>query len=415
MIYQRSAYDEAVVSGLYEKATGLTGKYDNVRRLWEDEVIRLFLQPFLEGLVDRKRESGEGLRILDMGCGSGDGYELLMGVKRGDKGLSTHANAAIEPGMLEFYKGVDLNAGLVAQAKAIHGRRPNVDFIECDFNELDIEDDEPYDLYFASYGTPSHNGHQRNAKLLAKLAQHGRGGSIIVVDWLGRYSYEWQALWNSDLGQEQWMDYAISYIYNEDERKNRELSVLNLTLLSPQEVLGIIENARQQSGVEIRLKRLFDRSLLVGRHIDTRDYNPYAQPVRQRVNSLFEPNIRTDLEGLVVNYVPKDGFPEANEFYTTFHSSWNALVECVIALLRYYDRANSYPRPEIEQHHPRCVRTAMAEMQRLIATTHRSGMGDVRANIIEPGLGHALRGLEMSLQQGVGCGHGLVAVLELWK
>jgi len=40
-------------------------------------------------------------------------------------------------------------------------------------------------------------------------------------------------------------------------------------------------------------------------------------------------------------------------------------------------------------------------------------MGDVRANIIEPHLGYALRELEMSLQRGMGCGHGLVAILEV--
>ncbi|MFQ5987910.1 MAG: class I SAM-dependent methyltransferase, partial [Dehalococcoidia bacterium] len=143
--------------------------------------------------------------------------------------------------------------------------------------------------------------------------------------------------------------------------------------------------------------------------------NPHAQPLRQRVNSLFEHNIRTDLEGLLLNYVPKDGFPAVNEFYAMFQSSWNALVGYVIALLGHYDAARASPRSEIEGHHPRALRMAMAEMRRLIAAVHRSEMGDVRANIIEPGLGYALRELEMSLQRGMGCGHGLVAILELEK
>ena len=211
------------------------------------------------------------------------------------------------------------------------------------------------------------------------------------------------------------MDYLISYIYTEEERKHRELSRLTLALLSHQEVLAIIASARRQSKIKIRLRRLFDRSVLVGRHIDTRDYNPHAQPLRQRVNSLFEPNIRTDLEGLVANYVPKDGFPAVNDFYTMFQSSWNTLVGYVIALLRHFDSAKASPRPEIERHHPRALRIAMAEMRRLIAAVYRSGIGDARANIIEPNLGYALRKLEMSLQRGIGCGHGLVAILELEK
>lgn len=415
MTYQKAAYDEAIKTGQYEKFTGLTGKYDNVRRLWEDEVMRLFLQPHLQRLADRKKQQGTGLRILDLGCGSGDGYELLIGVKRGDTGLASHSNIAIEPGLLESYKGIDLNPGLIAQANAIYGHNHNMAFVESDFNKLDLEADEPYDLYSASYGTLSHNGHEHNARLLAKLAQHGRNGSIIVADWLGRYSYEWQTLWSNNLSREQWMDYLISYIYTEEERKHRELSRLTLALLSHQEVLDIIASARRQSKVKIRLRRLFDRSVLVGRHIDTRDYNPHAQPLRQRVNSLFEPNIRTDLEGLVVNYVPKDGFPAVNDFYTMFQSSWNTLVGYVIALLRHFDSAKASPRPETERHHPRALRAAMAEMRRLIAAVYRSGIGDARANIIEPNLGYALRKLEMSLQRGIGCGHGLVAILELEK
>jgi len=415
MTYQRSAYDEAVSSGQYEKVTGLMGKYDNVRQLWEDGVMRLFLQPYLERMVDRKRQRGEGLRILDLGCGSGDGYELLMGVKRGNSGLPNHVNVAVEPGLLEFYKGIDLNPGLIAQAKAIHGQHPNIAFVEGDFNELDLEPEEPYDLYLASYGTLSHNSHEQNARLLAKLAQHGRNGSLIIADWLGRYSYEWQMLWSNDLSREHWMDYVISYIYSEEERKHRELSSLTLALLSRQEALDIIQGARRQSQGNIRLRRLFDRSVLVGRHIDTRDYNPHAQPLRQRVNSLFEPNIRTELEGLLVNYAPKDGFPAVNEFYAMFQSSWNALVGYVIALLGHYDAAMASPRPEIERHHPRALRMAMAEMRRLIAAAHRSKIGDVRANIIEPSLGYALRELEMGLQRGMGCGHGIVAILEVEK
>lgn len=415
MTERESAYDEAVKSGQYEKVTGLTGKYDNVRRLWEDEVTRLFLQPYLQRMVDRKKQTGKRLRILDLGCGSGDGYELLMGTKREDTDLANHTNVAIEAGLLEFYKGVDLNPGLIAQAEAIYGHQGNMVFVEGNINELNLEDDEPYDLCLASYGTVSHNGHEQNIQLLANLARNGHDGTLIIADWLGRYSYEWQMLWSNDLTREQWMDYVISYIYPEEERKHRELSSLNLALLSRQEVLAIIERARRQSGVKIRLKRLFDRSVLVGRHIDTRDYNPHAQPLRQRVNSLFEPNMRTDLESLLVDYVPKDGFAAVNEFYTLFQESWNTLVGYVIALLSHYDAARPSSRPKVERHHPRALRMAMTEMQRLITATHRSKTGDVRANIIEPGLGYALRGLEMRLQRGLGCGHGLVAILELEK
>jgi len=377
--------------------------------------MRLFLQPHLQEMVDRQREQGRGLRILDLGCGSGDGYELLMAVKRGDAKLSTHTNIAIEPGLLQCYKGVDLNPELIAQAKVVYDHQSGMTFVHGDFNDVDLETDEPYDLYLTSYGSLSHNSRDQNVQLLAKLAQHGRNSSLIVADWLGRYSYEWQALWSDDLSREQWMDYLMSYVYTDEKRRSREPDALTLTLLSRQEVIDIIHSAKQRSGVNIRLKRLFDRSVLVGRHADTGDYNARVQPLRQRVNALFEPNTRTDLEGLLVDYVPRDGFSTVNEFYAMFQEAWNALVGYVIALLRHYDSFGTYPRPEVEQHHSQLLKSVMAEMGRLITTIHYSEVGDVRANTIEPHLGYALRELEMSLQQGIGCGHGLVAILELEK
>ena len=50
---QMAAYTEAVSSGLYAKRSGLVGKYDNVRRYWEDEITRIFLRPHLQRLIDK--------------------------------------------------------------------------------------------------------------------------------------------------------------------------------------------------------------------------------------------------------------------------------------------------------------------------------------------------------------------------
>ncbi len=70
---QMEAYTEAATSGLYAKQSGLVGTYDNVRRLWEDEITRLFLHPHLERLIERKRLGMQRLRIMDTRSGSADG------------------------------------------------------------------------------------------------------------------------------------------------------------------------------------------------------------------------------------------------------------------------------------------------------------------------------------------------------
>ena len=42
---EKKAYTQAHSTGKYEKASGLTGKYDNVRRFWEDQNTAIFLRP----------------------------------------------------------------------------------------------------------------------------------------------------------------------------------------------------------------------------------------------------------------------------------------------------------------------------------------------------------------------------------
>ncbi|MBW2199150.1 MAG: hypothetical protein JRF58_15225 [Deltaproteobacteria bacterium] len=87
MMSEKKAYTQAFQTGKYDKATGLLGKYDNVRRFWEDQVTAIFLRPALNDLVARKKKRLERMRILDVGCGSGDGYDLIMGVTTKHPGI----------------------------------------------------------------------------------------------------------------------------------------------------------------------------------------------------------------------------------------------------------------------------------------------------------------------------------------
>ncbi len=440
---EKNAYDEAIGSGRYEPPSGLIGKYDNVRRLWEDEVIGIFLSPYLEQLV----VEGNKLRILDLGCGSGDGYDLLMGVKRQNVTTSEHNVNVINPDLIDTYLGFDINPSLIAQANAIHSGSPGVVFEEMDFNRLPSEFNEeaPYDLYFAAYGTLSHNSDDETVRLLSQIAKHGRDGSIILCDWLGRYSYEWQPLWAKDMEQNKTIDYLISYIYSNGDVGEKEISSFPLRLLSSKETLAIIEESSRDAGVEIEPEELFDRSIFMGRHIDTAQYNPCCKPMRRALNSLLEPNIRTNLEDLTVDYVPKEGFPELNSFYQNLEGCWNALVRYTMELLQHFDaeelrrllgaggealdvpsflrRAQSVPASRLESTSQTsttvtpepALKEAMLEMERAVTGASALNIADPRANIIEPQLCYCLRQLEMELQQGEGCGHGLVAILKVHK
>jgi len=404
---QMPAYSEAARSGLYAKRSGLVGKYDNVRRYWEDEATRHFLRPHLAEQVRAVRARGHGLRVLDLGCGSADGYELLAGI-RPEAPLAGPRPALLAGEALEAYAGADLNEDLLAQARDVYGEDPRLGFRQGDFTRgLPLaRDDESFDLYFSSYGTFSHHlDDETSIALLADIARRTREHSLIVCDWLGRHAYEWQELWTNDLHENRVMDYVISYIYPAEEREARraELAHLQLRLLGREEAEVLVAEASRRAGVKIEVLELFDRSIFTGRHMDTAEYNAHARPIRVAVNSLHEPHVRTDLCRLVFEYVPKAGFDALNEYFTGLETAWNALVEATEALL-------CGERPSLPERAPEPLRDAVASMQRLVAACDG---GDARENIIEPQLGYALRDMMARLQRGLGAAHGLCAILQV--
>ena len=415
------AYSEAVKSGLYAKHSGLVGKYDNVRLLWEDEITRHFLRPHLAKVIDRCQAAMRRVRILDLGCGSADGFELLGGVRHRDADLEDVEIDLLTPDVLGLYRGIDLNEDLLEQARGIYGTTPKVVFKQGDFTKgLPLEpDEEPYDLYFTSFGTCSHHNNDATIiAMLADIAERTRDYAVVSCDWLGRFSYEWQDLWTSDYDSLQNMDYVVSYIYEKEEReaKRDQLQHLLLRLMSRQEAEAIVAAASDRAGVPIRAVSWYDRSVFTGRHMDTAEYNAFAQPVRNAVNSLHEVNQRTDLTSLLVDYTPKDGFPLLNSYYERLQLCWNLLVKYAGELLasfnegtRQFERA--LPDPPVGA--PDCLCQMMGRMRQVVEGTGWFGMGLPRENIVEPQLGYALRHVVMQLQEGQGCGHGLIGILEI--
>ena len=406
---EMDAYNEALQSGQYQKPTGLLGKYDNVRRFWEDEQLGLYLRPYLERLVSRKKEHAERLRVLDMGCGSADGFEFITNINHSKSLISQHNTRVIEPDMLELYQGIDINEGLLRQAQATYDSKPNMRFLHSDFNDFDLTSEEPYDLYLANYGTLSHNTDEQTIELLGKIARHSQDRAIIIIDWLGRFSYEWQSLWTRDFENNQWMDYVISYVQADNERKEQQLSRFPLRIIGRQEVLSIFRQVKRKAGGTIKLHKLADRSSFVGRHMDTAHYNSHCQPLRRLVNSLFEPNVATDLVELLVRYVAKGGFTEVNAYYQKLTDWWDYLVIYTKALLK-----QSTP-PEAPPGIPAVARRTLSTMRKVVRVAAGTRIGTPRASLVEPQLGYCLRELEIGLQRGLGCGHGLVAIFEVVK
>lgn len=417
---EKTAYSEAVGSGKYEKATGLLGKYDNVRRVWEDQMTGKFLRPALADIVDNKQSQLGRVRFLDMGCGSGDAYDLVMGITKTDPGIYDYTTASISPDMLQEYVGVDINPDLLEQARTYYGTNPKMRFVTGNLSGSlpeSVTAEQPFDIYFTSYGTLSHFHDEENAGLIADICRHAPNGAVFVGDWLGRYSYEWQNLWHHPVTHEYFMDYRISYIYPEEERSRVEVSSFPLRLMTRDEIMAIIEEARRRSGVHLEPIAFYDRSILIGRHMDTTDYNRHSPKLRGQVNSLFEPFVRTDLSTLKVDYTRRPGFDHLNNFFEMFFLSCNALIDYTIELLSHFDcdRGTLNETPEIPAYYPEPLKKTMRIMRQVIEGVGSLKHGDVRANVIEPQLGYALRELEITLQPGTGVGHSLAGIFRVVK
>jgi hypothetical protein len=129
-------------------------------------------------------------------------------------------------------------------------------------------------------------------------------------------------------------------------------------------------------------------------------------------------NRRTQLSDLLIDYVPKEGFELLNQYYEHLQMCWNTLVQHAECLLEHYDPLEAelqgrVPAPPAS--YPEPLRKSMERMTKVVEGVGWLQMGLPRENIIEAQLGYALRHLIMHLQEGRGCGHGLVGILEIHK
>jgi SAM-dependent methyltransferase len=422
-VVELRGYSHPVQMGRYEKPSGMGGKYDHVRRLWEDRVTGFFLGKHLAELVRRKRKEKGRLRILDLGCGAGDGLELILGIPACERGARWQQRRPMVPWeMLDAYVGLDINDDLLEQAARRHGDDPQIRFVQGDLsNGLPphvLEDHAPFDLYFSSYAMLSHFRDDQCSQILSDICRHASPHALFVGDWLGHYSWEWQQLWRGP-EPDYFMDYRMSYLYSPSERQTLDIPSFPLRLMTPDDIACLAAGIGGASERQVKLLACFDRSILVGRHLDTREYNADLVPLRAGINSLFEPFRTTDLDSLMVDYHPRPGFEAVNTFYESYFRATNDLVAYTMEFLgsrcaRGRDAAAASTAGAAgRRRRSDPLATAKEAMSEVTEASLSIGWSDPRANFIEPALACALQYLETSLQRGMGVGHSLGAIFEL--
>ena len=414
----QNTYGTAVAEGLYARESGgLQGKDDNVRRYWEDQITRYAARDFVESLVARKRSSLSRIRVLDLGAGSGEGYEILTSLKKkAGGGLVAKEVEVLPPDTLGSYRGLDISPEMVAQGEQIYSDNPKVDFAVGDLADGlgDAKADPPYDIYFSSYGSLSHLHDDELQRLIEDVYDHFDGEAIFIADLIGRFSFEWQGFWDEPDGGTKMHEYSMSYLYPPESRDRAKAQRFPLRYWGGEEFDDFITRLIESRGGRIARRRIWDRSILVGRHMDTAEFNPLAQPIRSAVNHLHEFDRRTQLDSLLFDYAPKRGFPEVNRFFEFFQMAWNTVTLAAIEALERWDDADWLREPPPDTYPPP-VQESIRTIRNVVRNIKWFRMGDPRANVVEPQLGYILRNLEMDLQQGLGASHGLLAVYEIHK
>lgn len=411
-------YAKAVAIGAYDRhSPGLFGKHDNVRRFWEDSYTRSVMSRFLSPLVARKREEGTGIRVMDLGCGAGEGFGILTSLPKTPRTLNAKVERVLEPQDISLYKGVDISPAMIEKAIALQAKYPQTEFVVTDLNQgLPVACGEPaYDIYFSSYGSLSHLNDDSLASLVGDICDQMSETVIFVADVLGRYSYEWPCYWGDSQGNGTKMDiYSMSYIYPPDGRGEMEAERFPMRYWGGKEFDRFIQEITASKGVQVSRHQLCDRSILVGRHMNTREFNPKAPPLRAAVNSLHDINCRTDLSQLIFEYNPHPDHPHLNRFFYTLQDAWNALVSaCIDALAQWRNPQNLLAEPPAG--HPPVVQECIHTIRNVVRTAPTWRVDDPRANLVEPQLAYLLRDLEWNLQQGLGAAHGLLAMYEFRK
>lgn len=400
-------FETAVEQGFYgiEKG-GLFGKKDNVRKYWEDISIKTAIRRPIVNILQQK----EKLRIVDLGSGSGEGYELLTHIPPINK-TTVQRDFVLNDSMIEYYLGVDISPAMVKQGRDNYCGKDNIAFLVADLSaETSFLKDTPFDVYFSSYSSPSHLAPGELENLITKIFKLNTAEFVLAIDLFGKYSPEWPGYW--DKNPNEMCLYNMSWLFPPGSSAAKTAEEYHVYFWSAElindRIMEIARKFRRRASVSC-----FDRSVLVGRHMGTGIYNRHPMPLRLEVNRLFDrdyrgviPNLYSDISFLDKM---KDVYPVELQRISLYSTEWNMTISYLDALINenemvlnsLYDRAPEELKEEFQM------------LKWLERNSSRFPVVDFWASIMGPQVACILRNLELSLPAGLGCGHGMFCVVEV--
>ncbi|MBN1508182.1 MAG: class I SAM-dependent methyltransferase [Sedimentisphaerales bacterium] len=401
-------FEAAVRAGFYGiERGGLFGKKDNVRKYWEDAFTKAAVRSAIESLL----AGNDRLRIVDLGAGSGEGLELLAHIPPSDP-VKAKVPFVLDKPQIDIYYGLDVSPAMVQQGQENYQGRDYARFLEGDLAEgFPLQNEPPFHIYFSSYCSLSHLTVAELEHLSAQLFAHAGKGSIVVYDVYGRYSAEWPGYW--DKSAEQQLPYTMAYLKRPEEQDRKTADWFDVTFWSSKELLDTIHRASATAGKQVSVLLCKDRSILVGRHMDTCFFKPTEFGIRQQVNILFDHDYRGDTSGLRIDLdylaTASQTDRQATERIRTYHGQWLCVVSILEALAQHDDAKVKQLIESSDE--------TLAEELKMLAWLYRNAdrfpVSDFWASVMGPQVACVLRNLEMELPPGLGCGHSLMCVVEV--
>ncbi len=399
-------YEVAVRAGFYGlDRSSLSGKKDNVRKFWEDMSIKLWLRPLLAA-----RGAQRPLRVVDLGCGGGEGMELLTHIPM-EPAARSEREFLLAADALE-YVGIDLSPGMIEQGARNYAGLPNVCFVQADLaGGFPLAGEPPFHLYFSSYGSLSHLSAEALRQLVGEIARHADDGALLVFDLLGRYSPEWPGYWTAD--NRRMLPYNMAYLLPREQRTPERIEWFTNMFWTADELRGLVAAVAAETGRGLTFEVLADRSIFVGRHIDTGLFNGTPRAWRHQVNRLLDQGYRGQLDALRIDVasleLPAASCPVPAARLAGYAGQWNTVIRHLDALI---DKRDDEVRFLIES-----SPAGLADDLKMLAWLCRNGsrfpVADFWAGVVGPQVAVILRNLEMGLPDAVGCGHALFGVVRI--
>jgi hypothetical protein len=205
----------------------------------------------------------------------------------------------------------------------------------------------------------------------------------------------------------------MAYLLPPQEQDPEKIKWFDVTYYSGLELSQLIESAARAAGKKAKIITMRDRSIFVGRHMDTCLFKKQRHQIRTEVNRLFDHGYRGRISGLSFDIGYLEEVKEVNHQAWTrifdYYNRWQTVVNTLHALMS----ANNTEVKRIIESSSEILADELKMLAWLYRNADRFPVVDFWASVIGPQVACILRNLELSLPEGLGCGHGLVCIVEI--